>query len=392
MRLLLIHHVADVYGSSKSLLRLTSGLAADGHSVMVALQEDGPLHAALNNAGVEVTIMPCIPVLHRNRLSSPAKIFALLRDALQCRRTFTALVKQFRPDLIHTNTGTILPIPGMVARRLHIPHIQHIRESFLDFGALWPPYRTWLVRYANRIACISHFMASMFTEKQRAGNVVVIHNGIPREEFDSIDSSAVAAFRRQFGGNDPIIGLVGRIKLVRKGQEVLVRAAERLKIQFPNAHYVCVGSPFPGNESHLDELKDMVQRAGLEEHFHFAGHMNDPLVAIAAFDISIMASSMPEPLGNVTIESMALGKPVIGTNIGGTPEIIVDGETGHLIPPSDPVAMADALAHLLENPEEARRMGMKGRERFVAAFEFATFYQNVVQLYEKTIKDFTTIS
>lgn len=386
MRLLLIHHVADVYGSSKSLLRLTSGLAAEGHSVMVALQEDGPLHAVLNNAGVAVTIMPCIPVLHRNRLSSPLKMIALLRDALQCRRTFTALVKQFRPDLIHTNTGTILPIPGMVARRLRIPHIQHIRESFLDFGALWPPYRAWLVRYANRVACISHFMASMFTEKQRAGKVVVIHNGIPREEFESIDTSTVASFRRQFGGEDPLIGLVGRIKLVRKGQEVLVGAAERLKHRFPNAHYVCVGSPFPGNESHLDELKDMVQRAGLEEHFHFAGHRTDPLVAIAAFDISVMASSMPEPLGNVTIESMALGKPVVGTNIGGTPEIIADGETGLLIPPSDPVALANALSHLLDHPDDRVRMGRKARERYLAHFEFRRFYETMTLLYESTVK------
>jgi len=390
MRLLLIHHVADVYGSSKSLLRLTSGLAAEGHAVMVALQEDGPLHEALIKAGVEVTIMPCIPVLHRNRLSSPAKIVTLMRDALRCRRAFTALVKHFHPDLIHTNTGTILPIPGMVAHRLHIPHIQHIRESFLDFGAMWPPYRTWLVRYATQVACISRFMASMFTDKQQAGKVVVIHNGIPREEFESVDSSAVAAFRRQFGSDDPLIGLVGRIKLVRKGQEVLVRAAECLKNRFPNAHYVCVGSPFPGNESHLDELKVMVQRAGLEERFHFVGHMEDPLVAIAAFDISIMASSMPEPLGNVTIESMALGKPVIGTNIGGTPEIISDGETGLLVPPSDPVAMANALARLLENPDEARRMGINGRERYLTAFEFNAFYQNVTRLYETTIKNFST--
>ena len=382
MKILFIHHLADVYGSSKSLLRLCGGLVADGHEVMVALKEDGPLREALNRAGARTELVVSIPVLHRNRLTSPARFASLVGDAFRCHRALSQLVAAYRPDLMHTNTGTILPIPGMVARSAGIPHIQHIRESFLGFGLLWPPYRTWLVRYADKIACISHFMASMFTAAQQASKTVVVHNGIPREEFDFIDRDAIASFRARYAGDVPLIGLIGRIKLVRKGQEVLVSAAALLKDRFSSARYVFVGSPFPGNESHLEELQGMVRAAGMEDRIHFVGHMDQPLIAIAALDISIMASSMPEPLGNVTIESMALGKPVIGTNIGGTPEIILDGETGLLVPPSDPEAMADALTRLLEHPDEAARMGAHGRERYLAAFEYRAFYRSINALYQ----------
>ncbi|HMO03498.1 MAG TPA: glycosyltransferase family 4 protein [Kiritimatiellia bacterium] len=386
MKILVLHHVADIYGASQSLLRLTSGLVRDGHAVMVVLPEQGPLCAALATRGVGVTVRPDLPVLHRNRLTSPAGVLRLLRDARTFRRGITEVMQSFHPDVIHTNTGAILPVAGAVARRLGIARIQHLRESFLDFGPLWPPYRAWLVRSADRILCISGFVASMFTAAQRSRAVQVIHNGIPREEFEGIDPAEVAAFRARFAGDGPLIGVAGRIKLVRKGQDVFVRAAARIKDRFPSARFVVIGSPFTGNESHLDTLKDMVRELGLEGRVGFAGHLDRPLIGLAALDISVMASVQPEPLGNVTIESMALGRAVIGTRIGGTPELIRDGETGLLVPPGDDTAMADAMARLLADPGEAAAMGRRARTHYENHLAFDTFYRNLVAVYHEVIR------
>lgn len=385
MKILVLHHVADIYGASQSLLRLTAGLVRDGHAVMVVLPEEGPLRAALAGRGVEVAVMPDLPVLHRNRLTSPSGLARLIRDAWTFRRGIGARMRSFRPDLIHTNTGAILPVAGGVARRLGIARIQHLRESFLDFGPLWPPYRAWLYRSADRILCISGFVASMFTESQRNGRVTVLHNGIPREEFAGIDPAEVAAFRATYAGHGPLIGVAGRIKLVRKGQDVFVRAAARIKDAFPVARFVIIGSPFTGNESHLDTLKAMVRDLGLDGRVGFAGHLDRPLVGLAALDVSIMASAQPEPLGNVTIESMALGRAVIGTNIGGTPELIRDGDTGLLVPPGDDAAMAHAMARLLGDPTEAAAMGRRARAHYETHLAFDAFYRNLVAIYHEVL-------
>lgn len=381
MRLLLIHHVGDIYGASKSLLRLSSGLVRDGHSVMVIIPEDGPLCPALEKSGVTVTCMPSLPVMHRSRLTSLSGLFKLLCDARKFRRALKKVINEFHPDIIHTNTGAILPIAGMIARSMNIPHVQHMRESFLDFGYLWPPYRWWLYRNASHVVCISSFIASMFTPAQQRGRIRVIHNGIPREEFERIDGNKVTEFRRKCGPPGPLIGIAGRIKLVRKGQDVFVKAAGLIKDQFPDAQFAVVGSPFPGNESHLDTLRILVRDLNMESRVHFIGHTDEPLVAMAAFDISVMASTSPEPLGNVTIESMALGRPVIGTDVGGTAELIENGKTGLLVPPGDPQAMASAMTHLLSHPEKAAGMGQMARQHYLEHFEFASFYEAMKHLY-----------
>ncbi|MDA0577680.1 MAG: glycosyltransferase, partial [Verrucomicrobia bacterium] len=158
-------------------------------------------------------------------------------------------------------------------------------------------------------------------------------------------------------------------------------AAARLQARHPAVSFLIVGSPFPGNESHLAALQSLVKARGLEGRVRFIGHLDDTRPALAALDVSIMASVEPEPLGNVTIESMALGKAVVGTHVGGTAEIVQDGITGLLVPPNDPAAMAAAIEQLLKDADQRTRMGAQGRARFLRLFEFEFFYSHVLGLY-----------
>ncbi|HMP89047.1 MAG TPA: glycosyltransferase family 4 protein [Kiritimatiellia bacterium] len=385
MNILFIHHVPDMYGSSRCLLRMADKLARDGHCVAATLQEDGPLRNELEKAGTKVFLVREIPALHRSRLARPTAWFGMLRDVMLSRRRIKQIFAEFKPDLVHTNSATLLPVAGSIAHAAGIPHILHVRESFLDFGLLWKIYRMVLVFYADKIIAISGFIAGTFSARQQQAKVVTIYDGLPEQDFINISPPAVESFIEKYKLKRPLIALVGRIKLKRKGQDVLVNAAAILKHKFPDATYAMVGSPFPGNEDHLDNLKSMIREPGLEDRIVLTGHLDQPLVALAACDISIMASSTPEPLGNVTIESMALGKPVVGTNLGGTPELVQDRKTGLLIPPGDAEAMANALAYLLEHPEEAARMGQLGRERYLNEFTFDQYYEKLAQLYENSM-------
>ena len=109
--------------------------------------------------------------------------------------------------------------------------------------------------------------------------------------------------------------------------------------------------------------------------------MEDIKAAYAALDISVLPSARPEPFGGVVIESMAFGKPVIGTRIGGTIEQVDDARTGLLIEPNDPQALADAIEKLLKDPQGRMAMGKLGYERFMSHFEFEEFFGKIMQLY-----------
>jgi glycosyltransferase involved in cell wall biosynthesis len=109
--------------------------------------------------------------------------------------------------------------------------------------------------------------------------------------------------------------------------------------------------------------------------------MEDPRPAYAALDGVVLASARPEPFGGVVVEAMAMGKPVVGTAIGGTVEQIEEGVTGFLIPPNNPVAMAEALARLIADPALRARMGAAGRQRFEARFGFEEMYRRLLGIY-----------
>jgi glycosyltransferase involved in cell wall biosynthesis len=146
-----------------------------------------------------------------------------------------------------------------------------------------------------------------------------------------------------------------------------------------------MGSPFPGNEEHLTALEQLIDEMGVRDKVVLTGDVEDIKAGTAAMDVAIMASGQPEPFGGVVIESMALGRPVVGTAIGGTPEQIEDGVTGVLVPPNDEVALADAIGRLLDDVSMRQVMGERARQAFLAKFEFETFYASLWREYEVLI-------
>jgi len=173
----------------------------------------------------------------------------------------------------------------------------------------------------------------------------------------------------------------------RKGQDDFVRAAARLGAWHDRVRFLVIGSPFPGNEAHAAQLNRLIEGLNLGRVVALTGDVEDIKAAISALDVLVLASSRPEPFGGVVLEAMMLGRPVVGTALGGTPEQIADGVTGLLVPPNDPAAMAEAIARMLEDPQEAARMGAAGRERCLRLFEFRTFYAAVLRVYDALLAE-----
>jgi glycosyltransferase involved in cell wall biosynthesis len=150
--------------------------------------------------------------------------------------------------------------------------------------------------------------------------------------------------------------MVGRVTHW-KGQEVLAEAAGVVLQNHPDAHFVAVGGYFADEVHYLEKLKSLISRLGLNGRFHLADYRPNVTAVYRALDIFVLPSRKPEPFGRVTVEAMMQGRAVIATNHGGTCELIEEGVTGVLVPPSDSRALVNAIERLLKDRTLGENMG-----------------------------------
>ena len=381
-RILYVHNSADIYGASRSLVRLLRTLDRRRFDPVVLLPADGPLAAQLRQLPVPVLIFPQLSVITREVFRSWRLPFFLLNLPLSVLRLWLILRRE-KIALVHTNTGVILS-PGPAAWLAGLPHVWHIRDWFQEFEKFWRRYETWMCRFSTRIIAVSEAIATQFSDRAK---VRVIHNGFDVSEFKLADPKTGENFRGKYQlGNGLVVGCVGRIKLQRKGQEVLLRAAGILKDRGVRAKFLIVGAPYRGNESHLEALHEIVREKGLGEDVVFTGELENPLPAYAAMNILVLPSAQPEPFGGVVIEGMCMELPVIATNIGGSTEQVADGETGFLVPPSNPAALADKLEILLADETMRKRFGTAAKRRIVEHFPLVGMVAKIERLYDEQLQ------
>jgi glycosyltransferase involved in cell wall biosynthesis len=374
-RILYVHNSADLYGASRSLLRLLQGSDRNRFKPTVILPEDGPLRGAIEKLGVKVFVDPSLAIISRY---SSWIILIFYRFPVSVRRVIKVIRKE-NIDLVHTNTGVILS-PGLAAKFAGVPHVWHMRESFREARPwLWEMYSKYIRGVSDRVLAVSNATAAQFSDRSK---VEVIHNGFSLDEF-AVGSNVRSEFRQLFdiAEKDLVTGCVGRIKWGRKGQEHLIQAAQLLKARDIASKFVVVGSPFPGNEIHLERLKQLTRDLNVEDEIIFTGELTDARPAYASMDIFILPSAYPEPFGGVVMEAMSMGLPVIATNLGGSLDQVVEGITGFLVSPADPPALAARIELLANNPDLRQKMGAAGRKRIAENFSLSEMVKKIETVY-----------
>lgn len=376
MRILLVNNSADMYGASRSLLRLAGKLKDKGHEPVVLLPAEGPLGNQLQARGIRTQIFPSLRVITRPILSS-WRIIPWLAGMLPSTLRLARLVRRGNFEVIHTNTGVVVT-SGLAAKIARCAHVWHVRDWFQEFGPLWKPYARYILWTSNRIFCVSRPIAGQFPSSDK---IEVLNNGFDLAEFPEISDSERADARTKWSiaPDALVVGTVGRIKFVRKGQEFLLQATALLEQRGIKTVCLLAGGGAPGAEDHVGQMKRLADRLSVKAVF--AGELNDARPAYAAMDIFVLPSAQPEPFGGVVMEAMALGLPVVGTAIGGTTEQILDNETGLLVPAADPKALAEAMAKLA-GKEVRERMGGAGRGRVASRFSLDTMVSHVLATYE----------
>ncbi len=203
--------------------------------------------------------------------------------------------------------------------------------------------------------------------------MVVIPSGVDTDRFQPLPPDN---FRARVGLPDDarVVGIVTRMR-VRKGVEEFIRAIARVRERDPRLHAVVVG------EINLDgQLQELVRAMGLSKHLLLLGRRSDIPEVLSAFDVFVL-SSHDEGMSNAILEAMAMEKPVVATDVGGTGEVVRHGQSGLLVPPRDPAALAAAIAEVLAQPERAREMGRLGRRIVVDGFSARSMVRQMEELY-----------
>ena len=195
----------------------------------------------------------------------------------------------------------------------------------------------------------------------------------------------MAGCRAELGLADdvPLLAIVARL-FVWKGHLELLAALAQVRQVHPGVRLLVVGIDdprgAPGRQSLTDEMRDVIATHGMEDNVIFTGFRSDVGDIMAACDIYAMPT-FEEPFGMVFLEAMALERPVVALDNGGTKEVVIHGETGLLSPVGDTAALAANIVRLIEDPELRATMGRAGRRRAVEEFNAGSMARPVERLY-----------
>lgn len=380
--ILFVHQSADLYGSDRVLLALVSKLNREEFLPIVLLPVDGPLVAEFGAAGVEYHVLP-ISRLSRATLSLRG-LLGLPANLIGSLRAINRVLNGRHVDLVHSNTLAVLS--GALWARWHrVPHVWHVHEIILNPKFVRKVYALLLNWFADCIICVSHATKENLLQDKPAlaSKIQVVWNGLARDT--SVDVVEVRQYQHSVGMRDGevLVALVGRINRW-KGQTLLVEAAGILWQQgVRNLRFVIVGSVVPGQEHFLIALQQAISESPARQCFVLQPFAQDVWPIWDACDLAVIPSTEPEPFGMVALEAMAASKPVIAANHGGLAEIVVQSETGLLVPPSDATALADAIKRLAADVKLRRQMGEAGLLRYRREFTLDCYVENMVKVYEQ---------
>lgn len=339
--------------------------------VCLKVIDGNPLARELEEAGVRVETLGA-----RN-----------LRDA----RAFRRLVRLIRDegiDLIHahlTYAEVWGRLAGWLTRRPAVSTVHVLRYTNPNDPAAGRDRAVEALagfvrrRFGGAVVAVSEALRRKLIEgglpRER---VVTVRNGIELDGFRPAEGFPRAARRAEFGiPADAPVAVTLAVLREGKGHDLLVEAARRVLARMPEAHFLVVGGGPLENE-----LRRRVEEEGLGGNVHLTGMRADAAEMLALADVFVLPSSQFDALPTAVMEASASGLPVVAVASGGAAELVVDGETGLIVPAADPEALAGAMFRLLSDPARARALGGRGRARAESEFGADVWVGRLQSLYE----------
>ena len=295
-------------------------------------------------------------------------------------------IRRNRIRVVHSTDRVRDALPCVVLGKL--TGAKSVVHVHLGYGEWMSPVVRWALAHATARLCISEFVARSLVE----------HGCSPQRTFVALNAIDAAAWdptlsaegvRRELGLSPgcPVVTCIARI-FPSKGHADLLRAVALVRRDCPEVRLLVVGrderSATPGNESFTAQLRNLASQLGIAENVIFTGFRSDTAAVLAASDVFAMPS-FEEPFGLVFLEAMAMKRPIVALNNGGTKEVIEDGKSGLLSGPADVTALARNITRLLRDPVLRREMGEYGRRQVEARFSAERMAGDVERVYRQLL-------
>lgn len=358
-------------GPGFSLYYLLKHLDRSRVEPLVVLPNLGVFAERFAELGVRAVVAPRFPErTAEQRFKTDTRVTRALSyaqnvvDSVRLVPWLAEFIRREQVSLVYCNNMMVKPIGAPAAELAGVPCVLHARN--LHEKALPIALYCRLTAQLPSVKRVIANSAATAVPYQRfvPNKVSVVHNGVDLADYRRAPGER-AALRERLGlpRDAVVIGFSGYLT-PRKGVDVLIRAAAQITSTRPQLHFAIAGRvPIDAASNHRAEYEALARELGIADRVHFLGFVEDVPRFVAGVD-ALALPSFQEPFGRAIIEAMALGTPVVGSDVGGIPEIIQHEESGLLAPPGDADALARALARLADDPELRERLG-KAAERTV---------------------------
>ncbi len=293
------------------------------------------------------------------------------------------IIRRERPMIVHTHTSKAGLLGRLAAFLCRVPVIIHTPHGHV----FWGYFTSWKTRFfilLERVFALMTDRIITLTEQEKKDHLDVrigrleqfrtIHSGVELKKFSrpGIDTRAA----REVMGIQPdalVVGTVGRLIPI-KGSNFLIEAAHEVIREKPETVFVFLG------EGELQrEMEDRASQLGIRDRIMFLGWRPDVASIMSTYDVFAFPS-LNEGMGKALVEAMAMGKPVVASNVSGIRDLVVNGKNGFLVPPAQPELLAKKILYLLENPPVRQAFGKAGR-KIAEMYTADSMVEEIDQLY-----------
>ena len=359
-------------GVERGVVDVTAALAQAGWRALVVSQGGPMVRDVQRSGGTHFTF----PIATRNPL-------------LYRRNTglLTGIIQDNAVDLVHARSRAPAWSAMRAARTTGVPFVTTFHGTYGSNNGLKRRYNSVMTK-GDRVIAISDFVNQHIRDGYKIDpeKLVTIHRGVDTSQFDPAAVSAARIIQLsqawRLPDGVPVIMLPGRITRW-KGQQILIEALYRL----PHRDFICVivGSA-KRRATYRDDLAKTVRERNLESAVSFVDHEQDMAAAYMLADVVVSASTDPEAFGRVAAEALAMGRPVVATDHGGSRETVVPGETGWLVRPGDPGDLAAAITEALDLDAGARNaMAQRARRRIGDRFDVTRMCNATLAVYSEML-------
>lgn len=336
---------------------------------VLGLRGEGHRTALVAHAGGEL----------RRRMAEGPDLYPLTpRSELDLRAAWSLaqLLRQLGPAVVHAHDAHAVALAaGALALAGSRLEARLVAARRVDFRLAANAFSRWKYRQVDRFICASAAIRALLEAAGiPAERITVVYEGVDIERIRAVPAlDAHKEFWLPHGA--PLVGNVAAL-VPHKGQRHLIAAAAQVVRRIPDARFLIAG------EGELEaSLRRQIADLHLEKHVLLAGFRADIIPLHKGFDLFVM-SSTTEGLGTSALDAMACGKAVVATRAGGLAEVVVDGETGLLVPARDPAALADAIVRMLQDAAFRKRCAAAGLARAASTFDAGRMVRETLQVYE----------